>query len=275
MSGATHTVADLAPCADDLARLRREDVPHPVIFVGTGTCGLGAGAAAVQSAAAGYLAAREIKGDAVGVGCIGLCAFEPLMDVQLPGRPRLCFGSVAPEEVAMLLDGALAGNPDTERALFQFSPNGHSPWERIPRMEEHPFFAAQTRRVLCNCGLIDPGNLDEYLARGGYGALHRALESMTPEQVGREVEASGLRGRGGGGFPPVRPIQPSAGSSDVQRSSTMSRPWPTCPPSSTAERGGSSPSAPRRARERRSSRSRARWRTPGWSRWPWARSCAR
>ncbi len=204
MSGATHTVADLAPCADDLARLRREDVPHPVIFIGTGTCGLGAGAAAVQSAAAGYLAAREIKGDAVGVGCIGLCAFEPLMDVQLPGRPRLCFGSVAPEEVAMLLDGALAGNPDTERALFQFSPNGHPPWERIPRMEEHPFFAAQTRRVLCNCGLIDPGNLDEYLARGGYGALHRALESMTPEQVGREVEASGLRGRGGGGFPTGR-----------------------------------------------------------------------
>ena len=71
----------------------------------------------------------------------------------------------------------------------------------MPLLDEHPFFAPQTRWVLANCGIIDPTNIDEYIARGGYRALADALTRMTPEQVCDVVEASGLRGRGGGGFP--------------------------------------------------------------------------
>src|ERR1039457_6276686 len=68
-------------------------------------------------------------------------------------------------------------------------------------MEKIPFFALQKKVVLRNCGEIDPGNIEEYIARDGYEALAKALTDMTPGEVIAEVKASGLRGRGGGGFP--------------------------------------------------------------------------
>jgi NADH:ubiquinone oxidoreductase subunit F (NADH-binding) len=71
----------------------------------------------------------------------------------------------------------------------------------VPFLDEHPFFAPQTRWVLANCGLIDPAQIDEYIAHGGYQALAKTMRQYTPEQVCDLVEASGLRGRGGGGFP--------------------------------------------------------------------------
>ena len=69
---------------------------------------------------------------------------------------------------------------------------------------EIPFFQKQERRVLANCGLVDPCRIDHYVAQGGYRALARALTSMTPDQVIEEVSSSGLRGRGGAGFPTGR-----------------------------------------------------------------------
>ncbi|MCX6550336.1 MAG: SLBB domain-containing protein, partial [Acidobacteria bacterium] len=74
------------------------------------------------------------------------------------------------------------------------------PWPGVPALDEHPFFAPQTRWVLVNCGIVDPSSLEEYVARGGYAALAHALRTMTPGEVCEQVERSGLRGRGGGGF---------------------------------------------------------------------------
>ena len=76
-----------------------------------------------------------------------------------------------------------------------------TPWDDVLYLDEHPFFAPQTRWVLANCGLIDPAEIDEYIARGGYGALWNVLKAKTPDEICEMVEASGLRGRGGGGFP--------------------------------------------------------------------------
>ena len=198
---------DLTPHADSLARLRREVVKRPTIYVGAGTCGLGAGAAATLAAIRQYLDAKGLEADIVEVGCIGLCAAEPLVDVQLPGRPRVCFHGVTAKQVDGLLDRVFAGEVPEKQLLGQFRPVQSAavqPWPNVPYLDEHPFFAPQTRWVLANCGQIDPGSIDEYIARGGYRTLARVLREQTPAEVCDVVEQSGLRGRGGGGFPTGR-----------------------------------------------------------------------
>jgi NADH:ubiquinone oxidoreductase subunit F (NADH-binding)/Pyruvate/2-oxoacid:ferredoxin oxidoreductase delta subunit/(2Fe-2S) ferredoxin len=187
-----------------LAALRREQVERPVIYIGAGTCGLGAGAAQTQAAIESYLQEHGIAADIVQVGCIGLCSAEPLVDVQLPGRCRVSFRGVTAERVPGLLDSALNGVAAAELVLGQFRNELHEPYADVAFLDEHPFFAPQTRWVLANCGLLDPDSLDEYLARGGYSAFARLLRTRTPMEICDEVEHSGLRGRGGGGFPTGR-----------------------------------------------------------------------
>jgi len=186
------------------AELRREAPVRPVIYIGTGTCGLGAGAGKTLAAIRAWLEAGARDADLVELGCIGLCVEEPLVDVQMPGRPRLSFARVTEKKVGPLLDAIFDGQPLPVEPLGQFRQAGTTRWPGVAALEAHPFFAAQTRWVLANCGLIDPASLDEYLARGGYSSLAKALRTMTPAEVCALVEQSGLRGRGGGGFPTGR-----------------------------------------------------------------------
>ncbi|MBN2210018.1 MAG: SLBB domain-containing protein, partial [Sedimentisphaerales bacterium] len=123
------------------------------------------------------------------------------MDVQLPGRARLCFQSVREANAVAILESVLQGRPLKENVLGQHRQNGLQDWGDIPFMDEHPFFARQTRWVLANCGIIDPSQISEYIARSGYRSFVRIITSMTPQEVCDAVEISGLRGRGGGGFP--------------------------------------------------------------------------
>ncbi len=183
------------------ARLRRESAERPAVFIGAGTCGLGAGAGAVRDA---ILKRAEEAGweiDLVEVGCIGLCAAEPIVDVQLPGRARVSFHSVDAEAAPALVEAALAGDFSVGQVLGQFRSDALEPWPDVPFLDEHPFFAPQTRWVLANCGVIDPTEIDAYLAHGGYRAFAKAIREHTPAEVCDLVEASGLRGRGGAGFP--------------------------------------------------------------------------
>jgi len=186
-----------------VAANRREGLSRPVVYVGAGTCGLGAGAGKVLDAVRGHLKAKGVEADVVEVGCIGYCVAEPIVDVQLPGRWRVSYKNVQPEAVPALLDAALAGKvAQAEDVLGQLPVAGAEAWPGVRRLlDEHPFFKPQMRWVLENCGLLDPKNLEEYLARGGYRALAKAVGSMTREEVCDEVEKSGVRGRGGGGFP--------------------------------------------------------------------------
>jgi NADH:ubiquinone oxidoreductase subunit F (NADH-binding)/NAD-dependent dihydropyrimidine dehydrogenase PreA subunit len=184
-----------------LARIRRDIVTKPVIYIGTGTCGLGAGAGQTQEKARNFLDERGIDADLIGVGCIGLCAAEPLLDIQLPGRTRVCFSEVTADKVEPLLEQVLAGELPVQSILGQHRRPNLESYPGVPFLDEHPFFAPQTRWVLANCGLIDPDQIDEYIARDGYRALARTLREHTPDSVCDIVERSGLRGRGGGGFP--------------------------------------------------------------------------
>ena len=200
-----------------LAELRREAVARPVIFVGAGTCGLGAGAKETLAVIRDYLDTREIKADVVKVGCIGLCSAEPLVDIQLPGRMRLSFQGVTSGVVNGLLDAVFAGTVPEDNVLGQHRQPTLEAWPGVPFLDEHPFFKPQTRWVLANCGLIDPSQIDEYLALGGYQALAKTLKDYSPDQVCDIVELSGLRGRGGGGFPTGKKWKFARGSQAAQK----------------------------------------------------------
>ncbi|MDY0109881.1 MAG: NADH-ubiquinone oxidoreductase-F iron-sulfur binding region domain-containing protein [Candidatus Krumholzibacteria bacterium] len=193
-----------ASLEDRLATLRRESVACPTIFVGTGTCGLGAGAAKTVAAIKDYLAAAGVAGEVVEVGCVGICSEEPIMDVQLPGRARLSYGKVDADKVESILSAVLAGRPPVDECLGQLAIPGGKAWNGLPWLAEHPFLAPQVRLVLKNSGIIDPTSIDEYIAWGGYSALANIVGQKTPAEVCDEVLASGLRGRGGGGFPTGR-----------------------------------------------------------------------
>jgi len=117
----------------------------------------------------------------VGVGCMGLCAKGPLVRVEPEGR---LYGPVRPE--------------DAPRVAASI---GKKPLEDLTVDSNQPFFARQRRVVLENCGTIDPESLDDYLAKGGYVALARALAELSSAEVIDEITRSGLRGRGGAGYP--------------------------------------------------------------------------
>jgi hypothetical protein len=142
-----------------LALLRRERVERPVIYVGAGTCGLGAGAGKTLEATRAYLAEKELDADLVEVGCIGICSDEPLVDVQLPGRTRVSFRPCRRSRSSRSSTGSSPGEIPRTSVLGQFPcPKAASRtcgWT-CPWLDEHPFFAPQTRWVLENCGLIAP-----------------------------------------------------------------------------------------------------------------------
>ncbi len=182
---------------DLINSIQRNVVDKPTVYLGTATCGLSAGANKVLAKLEDY---AGDKINVVKVGCIGLCAEEPLMDVQLPGKTRLSFKKVDANCAIDIIEGVLKGEINNEKVLGQIRNEKQTPWENVIFLDEHPFFAPQTRFVLKNCGMIDPCNIDEYIARGGYRALVKTISTTKPVDVCSIVEQSGLRGRGGGGF---------------------------------------------------------------------------
>ncbi len=179
---------------------RREEITRPVIYIGCGTCGLGAGAGKTAAAIRRYLDDKQIDAELVEVGCIGFCTAEPLVDVQLPGRSRLCFQHVTQQKVDELLDNTLNDRLPEDMILGQLPIPDARCYDAVPMLNDHPFFRHQTRWVLVNCGVVDPNSIEEYIARGGYRAMINSLRGRTPMHVCDMVEQSGLRGRGGGGF---------------------------------------------------------------------------
>jgi len=130
----------------------------------------------------------------VETGCNGFCAVGPVMLVQPEG---IFYQKVQREDIAELVEQHFLKGRPVER-LFYVDP---ATKKAIPFMKEIPFFAHQQFVVMRNKGAIDPEAIDEYIARDGYFALAKALQEMGPEQIIEEVKRSGLRGRGGAGFP--------------------------------------------------------------------------
>jgi NADH:ubiquinone oxidoreductase subunit F (NADH-binding)/(2Fe-2S) ferredoxin len=171
---------------------------RPKIKVGMSTCGKAAGAEPVFVALEADLRERSLDWRVARTGCAGMCSMEPLVEVTLPGQAAVMFGEVTPEFarriVAACADGASLPTENRVPSIADLARIAGEPLatEGGPK---------QYRIVMRNCGVIDPDEIDEYLDRGGYQALAKVLSTMTPEQVIEELKVSGVRGRGGAGFP--------------------------------------------------------------------------
>ena len=186
---------------EQLAVLRNDKIEQPVIYIGSGTCGLGAGSSKTLKAVENYLSKNEIKAKIIETGCIGLCSSEPILDVYLPSHNRISFEKVTEDKVEELLDKVFSLALPEDNILGQFKSYKAKEWENIRFFNEHPFFAPQMRLVLKNCGIIDPVDINEYISRGGYKSFIKTINIHTPYEICDKIEKSGLRGRGGGGFP--------------------------------------------------------------------------
>ena len=191
--GAVMGIRDLVIPAEAVAAVHDPD--YRVITVCAGTGCTSSASAEVRDALDQELAKHGLGGqvEVRRTGCFGFCAMGPIMVVN-PGETF--YTQVAPEDVPEIVAEHVVGGRAVKRLLYQ-DPAHKAPVEKWSQID---FYGKQKRILLGNCGIIDPENIDHYLARDGYRALHTVFSSLTPEQVIQTVVDSGLRGRGGGGF---------------------------------------------------------------------------
>ncbi|MGE5785868.1 MAG: FAD-dependent oxidoreductase [Myxococcales bacterium] len=181
----------------------------PRIAVGMGTCGMGNGAEAAYHAFADAIESRGLGVKLVPTGCFGSCAEEPLVNVWIPGKPLVILRRVQARDTARILDHLTAGKVPTDLALCKIEEWDHitshvkfgTGYPELPHWHQVPFFHGQKRIVLRHCGLINPSDIEEYFAVGGYQALYKVLIDSNPERVIEQIKLAKLRGRGGAGFP--------------------------------------------------------------------------
>ncbi|MBW2283641.1 MAG: NADH-quinone oxidoreductase subunit NuoF [Deltaproteobacteria bacterium] len=167
---------------------------HLLLCGGTGCHATGS--IAVKDALLAEIAKRGKEADfqVVETGCNGFCAQGPVMVVQPDG---IFYQKIEADDAAAIVEEHLIGGQPIERLMFK-DPDTK---KRLPLLMDIPFFSKQMPLVLRNKGMVDPEVIDDYIARDGYLAAGKALLDMTPEEIIAEMKTSGLRGRGGAGFP--------------------------------------------------------------------------
>ncbi len=198
----------------DLDRIKeaglKKILPNKIrIAVGMGTCGLGNGASEVFDAFARSFAKHKIPALLTKVGCFGFCAQEPLVNITLPGRPLVILSRLVPADVEGIVKGLSNHTINSKKVLCKIRSWDHltgqikygDGFDEIPDWDRVPFFKYQKKIVLRDCGLINPEDIEEYIAIGGYRTLLHILTDLKPLEVIAQVKDSKLRGRGGAGFP--------------------------------------------------------------------------
>lgn len=172
-----------------------EPIYRANVLVCAGTSCESSGSRSVRAALDEELAKAGLTDEVrvVETGCRGFCSMGPVMIIYPEG---VFYCQVKVGDVPEIVEETLLKGRVVQRLVFTETESQMA----VPYYEDIPFYQKQLRVTLRNCGVIDPTNIDEYIARGGYEALGKALSEMTPEQVIEEVKASGLRGRGGAGF---------------------------------------------------------------------------
>lgn len=158
------------------------------IVVGEGSCGIAAGAAKVYDALAREFVAASVQPELTIAGCIGMCYLEPIVDIYSDSGTLTRLVRVSESDATDIARAVVSGDLSTVERLMIAD-------------EDNAFLEKQTRIALRHCGIVNPENIDDYLADDGYQAIKKVLTTMTPEQVIEEIKVSGLKGRGGAGFP--------------------------------------------------------------------------
>ena len=179
--------------------LSQRDPGKPCIVTSVGTCGLASGAGDVVEAIQQEVKRNglEKRVDIRTTGCHGFCEIEPVVVIY---PKRIIYQHVTPGDVPEIIIESIIGTKVIDRLLYTDSATG----KKIVQEQDIPFYNKQKRLLFDRNRLLNPNKIEDYLAIGGYSALSKALFDMKPEEVIEEVKKSGLRGRGGGGFPTGR-----------------------------------------------------------------------
>jgi len=188
------TPAELEQHRQVVLAARKPDQPRISICAGAGC--LATGAHKVIDAFYNELKKQDLHEDVhvKGTGCPGFCERGPIVVVD---PEEICYLQVTPKDVPEIVSRTIKEKQVVDRLLFTDKATGI----KSVRESEIPFYRNQERNIIGNNIKIDPKSIDDYLALGGYAALAKCLSGMTPEEVVAEIKKSGLRGRGGGGFP--------------------------------------------------------------------------
>ena len=157
--------------------------------IGLGSCGIAAGGKKVREALLNCLKEKDMNIEITSTGCIGMCFYEPIVDVIDDEGEVYTYVNVTPEKAEEIVEQHIKNGVPVEKYIQS---TGKKPFKQLEK---------QVRVVLQNCGIINPEKIEDYLEKGGYKALEKCLKEMTPDQVIEEIKKSGLRGRGGAGFP--------------------------------------------------------------------------
>ena len=174
------------------------------VLVGMATCGIASGARPILQALTQAVSEKGLNDDvAVSMtGCIGLCQYEPIVEVYEPGKEKVTYVKMTAEKALDVVEKHLIGGEvASEYMLSAKEDSAAAGDEPITSLTKTTFYKHQKRIALRNCGVINPESIDEYIGTSGYEALGKVLTGMTPDEVIEEVLESGLRGRGGAGFP--------------------------------------------------------------------------
>jgi len=180
----------------------------PRVAIGMGTCGRGNGAEGLYHA---FAQAVERSGDDLvlaPVGCFGACFQEPLVSIRLPGNPLVILKKVQANDAGRILHDITKGNLTPDLIYCKIEEwdhiTGHvrygQGYPEVPSWNDVTFFKGQKKIVLRNCGIINPDDIEEYIAIGGYQALYKVLIDANPGGIIEQLKASKLRGRGGAGY---------------------------------------------------------------------------
>ena len=201
---------------EKLSHDHRIKLYHPdevKVNIGMAMCGISVGSkATLEKAIRGF---PQGSGVHIGqTGCLGFCEEEPLVEILANGKPRVVYRRMTEDKILDAIHGYVRGDINKKWILGQMRDprsllENHienplrrvKPLAGVPFLEDIPFYKEQTRIALRNCGYIDPEKIEEYFARGGYLAFLRAISEMKPGEIIKAIKESGLRGRGGGGFP--------------------------------------------------------------------------
>jgi NADP-reducing hydrogenase subunit HndC len=175
------------------------------IVVGRATCGDAAGAGPVFDQLKKDIDAKGLKEkvDLIATGCVGICQYEPVFEVYGCDGSRTTYVNMDAEKTAEVFESHIVGG----KAVSKYTIGPVSEDSEAAALTDTEFYKLQRRIVLRNCGIIDPEKIEEYIARDGYKAIFKVLTEMKPEDVTKVMLDSGLRGRGGAGFPTGRKWQ--------------------------------------------------------------------
>jgi len=192
------------------AGLQKLQPGKPRIAVGLATCGIAVGGNKVYELLREIIEKEHPDIILTKTGCIGYCKEEPLVNITIPGKPLVILHKVMGDDAEEIIRQVQKGKVPSDKVLCRVPSWDHvtgctleygKGFSKIPLYEKVPFFKGQKKVILRDAGLINPEDIDEYIAVGGYKAAMKALTGMDSEAIIKEVEKSGLRGRGGAGFP--------------------------------------------------------------------------